>query len=127
VGRTHRSGADVTVVAIGHLVQTALEVATDSPFDVEVWDPRSLFPFDWAGLAQSVNKTGRLVVIDDSNRTCGIAGEIIATASETMRLVAPPMRVTRPSGTVLPFALELDLALQPSAEQLREALAKVCA
>lgn len=126
VGRVHRAGDDVTVVAIGHLVQAALEVASSADVSVEVFDPRTLYPFDWQGLAASVNKTGRLVVIDDSNRMCGMAGEILATAAETMRLVAPPTRVTRPSGAVLPFALDLDLALQPDAEELRAAIKKVC-
>jgi pyruvate dehydrogenase E1 component beta subunit len=127
VGRIHRPGSDVTVVAVGHLVQTALEVAAqlENEISVEVWDPRSLYPFDWMGLAESVNRTGRLVVIDDSNRHCGIAGEILATAAEQMQLTAPPRRVTRPSGAVLPFALALDLACQPDAEQLVTAIREV--
>ena len=73
-----------------------------------------VYPFDWDGLAASVERTGRLVVIDDANRTCGLAGEILATAAEEMRLVAPPRRVTRPDGAVLPFAPGLDRAVQPS-------------
>jgi acetoin:2,6-dichlorophenolindophenol oxidoreductase subunit beta len=124
VGRTHRAGTDVTVVAVGHLVHDALDVASElaGTIDVEVFDPRSLYPFDWQGLAASLERTGRLVVIDDSNRTCGIGGEILATAAEQMRLVAPPRRVTRPDGAVLPFAEGLDRALQPTREQLRHAI-----
>ncbi|MGE5830898.1 MAG: alpha-ketoacid dehydrogenase subunit beta [Micromonosporaceae bacterium] len=120
VGRVHRSGTDVTLVAVGHLVQDALAVAEElsSEISVEVFDPRTLYPFDWPGLAASLAKTGRLVVIDDSNRSCGIAAEILATAAEEMHLVAPPRRVTRPDGAVLPFALELDLACQPNRDQL---------
>ncbi|MDI1463949.1 transketolase C-terminal domain-containing protein [Catellatospora sp. KI3] len=127
VGRVHREGTDVTVVAVGHLVQDALAVAEQlaDQISVEVFDPRTLYPFDWAGLAASVDKTGRLVVIDDSNRMCGIAGEILATASEEMRLTVPPKRVTRPDGAVLPFARELDLAVQPHADQLLTAIQEV--
>jgi pyruvate/2-oxoglutarate/acetoin dehydrogenase E1 component len=127
VGRVHRSGTDVTVVAIGHLVQAALSVADElaGEISVEVFDPRTLYPFDWAGLAASLAKTGRLVVVDDSNRTCGIGGEILATAAEEMRLVAPPKRVTRPDGAVLPFALALDQAIQPSRDQLLTAVRTV--
>ena len=123
-GRIHRGGTDVTVVAVGHLVHDALEVAEElaESIDVEVFDPRSLHPFDWRGLAESLERTGRLVVVDDSNRSCGIGGEILATAAETMRLVAPPKRVTRPDGAVLPFAEKLDRALQPTREQLRHAI-----
>ncbi|WP_144119486.1 alpha-ketoacid dehydrogenase subunit beta [Catellatospora sichuanensis] len=128
VGRVHRAGTDVTVVAVGHLVQAALGVAEQlaDQFSVEVFDPRSLYPFDWDGLAASVAKTGRLVVVDDSNRMCGIAGEILATAAEQMRLTVPPKRVTRPDGAVLPFARELDLAVQPQQDQLLTAVQEVC-
>jgi pyruvate dehydrogenase E1 component beta subunit len=69
-----------------------------------------------------VSRTGRLVVVDDSNRSCGIAGEIIATMAERVRLLAPPARVTRPDGAVLPFAHTLDRAVQPSREQLTAAI-----
>jgi acetoin:2,6-dichlorophenolindophenol oxidoreductase subunit beta len=127
VGRVHRTGSDVTVVAVGHLVHDALAVADSlaAEISVEVFDPRTLYPFDWAGLATSLDRTGRLVVVDDSNRTCGIAGEILATAAEQMHLTAPPQRVTRPDGAVLPFARDLDLALQPTRDQLRTAIQSV--
>ena len=64
----HREGDDVTVVAIGHLVHDALAVADElaDEVSVEVFDPRTVYPFDWDGLIASVRKTGRLVVVDDS-------------------------------------------------------------
>ncbi len=124
VGRVQRPGTQVTVVAIGHLVHDALAVADElaEEVSVEVFDPRTVHPFDWSGLAASLERTGRLVVFDDANRSCGIGGEVVATAAEGMRLIAPPRRVTRPDGAVLPFALQLDRALQPSREQLRAAI-----
>ncbi|WP_238011094.1 transketolase C-terminal domain-containing protein [Dactylosporangium sp. AC04546] len=127
VGRVHRTGDDVTLVAVGHLVHDALAVAEElaGTVSVEVFDPRTLHPFDWAGLGASLERTGRLVVVDDSNRSCGIGGEILATAAEQLRLVAPPKRVTRPDGAVLPFARDLDLALQPTREQIRAAVEAV--
>ncbi|WP_395292752.1 alpha-ketoacid dehydrogenase subunit beta [Kitasatospora hibisci] len=125
--RVHRSGTDVTLVAVGHLVHDALAAAEDlaDEISVEVFDPRTLHPFDWAALAASLERTGRLVVVDDSNRSCGIGAEVLATAAEGMRLIAPPRRVTRPDGAVLPFAPLLDRALQPGREQLRRALRAV--
>jgi pyruvate dehydrogenase E1 component beta subunit len=125
--RVHRAGSDVTVVAVGHLVHDALAVADElaGEISVEVFDPRTVYPFDWSSLAASVGKTGRLVVIDDSNRSCGLAGEVIATVTEEIQLAAPPKRVTRPDGAVLPFALELDRAVQPSRDQLAAAIRAV--
>ncbi|MEU8169795.1 transketolase C-terminal domain-containing protein [Micromonospora sp. NPDC049004] len=123
-GRIHRFGDDVTVVAVGHLVHDALAVAAElaDQVSVEVFDPRTLYPFDIDGLAESVARTGRLVVLDDANRSCGIAAEIIASVVERVRLLAPPRRVTRPDGAVLPFAPALDRAVQPSREQLATAI-----
>ncbi|MEK2490402.1 transketolase C-terminal domain-containing protein [Kitasatospora purpeofusca] len=125
--RVHREGTDVTLVAVGHLVHDALAVAEElaGEISVEVLDPRTLYPFDWDALGASLERTGRLVVIDDSNRSCGIGAEVLATAAEEFRLIAPPRRITRPDGTVLPFAPELDRALQPDREQLRHALRAV--
>ncbi|WP_435209617.1 alpha-ketoacid dehydrogenase subunit beta [Micromonospora sp. bgisy143] len=123
-GRVHRHGDDVTVVAVGHLVHDALAVAEELAGDVsvEVFDPRTLYPFDIDGVCESVARTGRLVVLDDANRSCGIAAEIIASVVERVRLLAPPRRVTRPDGAVLPFAPALDRAVQPGREQLTTAI-----
>jgi pyruvate dehydrogenase E1 component beta subunit len=127
VSRVHRPGTDVTVLAVGHLVHDALAVAADldGEVSVEVLDPRTLYPFDWDGLGASLDKTGRLVVMDDSNRFCGFAAEIVATAVEEMRVDVPPVRVTRPDGAVVGCLPELDLALQPTREQLAGAIRAV--
>jgi pyruvate dehydrogenase E1 component beta subunit len=120
-GRLARVGADVTVVALGHLVHDALAVADElagQGISIEVFDPRTVYPLDVDGLAASVAKTRRLVVIDDSNRTSGFAAEILAVAAERFTLDAPPRRVTRPDGAVLPFALALDRAIQPDRDEL---------
>lgn len=125
--RIHRSGDDVTVVAVGHLVHDALAVADEMAGEasIEVFDPRSVYPFDWEALARSLDKTGRLVVIDDSNRSCGLGGEILATAAEEMRLVAPPKRITRPDGAMVGAVPELDVVLQPTRDQLVGAIRTV--
>lgn len=123
VGRVARTGTDVTVVALGHLVQEALAVADElAGISVEVFDPRTVYPLDVDGLTTSLAKTRRLVVIDDSNRTSGFAAEVLAVAAERCSLDAPPRRVTRPDGAVLPFALALDRAVQPGRDQLVAAI-----
>lgn len=129
VGRIHRPGTDVTVVAIGHLVYDALAVADrlEGQVSVEVFDPRTLHPFDWAGLAASLEKTGRLVVADDCNRSCGMAAEILATAAEELHLTARPKRVTRPDAAIVGASPELDVALLPNVDQLAAAVLEVTA
>ncbi|MFF0264972.1 alpha-ketoacid dehydrogenase subunit beta [Kribbella sp. NPDC004536] len=125
VGRVALSGIDVTVVAVGHLVQEALVVADELAgrgVSVEVFDPRTVYPLDVEGLVASVGKTRRLVVVDDSNRTSGFAAEVLAVVAERCTLDAAPRRVTRPDGAVLPFALALDRAVQPGRDQLVAAI-----
>ena len=128
-GRIHREGSDVTVVAVGHLVRDALKVAdtlAEEGVSVEVFDPRTVYPFDWELLRTSVAKTGRLVVFDDTNRSCGLAAEVVATAAEELAalLRSPPRRVTRADAPI-PFAVELELALLPSRDQLAAAVRSV--
>jgi acetoin:2,6-dichlorophenolindophenol oxidoreductase subunit beta len=123
-GRIHRPGRDVTLVAVGHLVQIALAAAgelAEQDISVEVFDPRSVYPFDWALLRSSVGKTGRLVVADDTNRTCGLAGEIIATIAEEIPLRSRPRRVTR-ADVAVPFAPVLEKAVVPGKDAISAAV-----
>jgi pyruvate dehydrogenase E1 component beta subunit len=93
-----REGEDVTVVAIGALVNRALKVAEEMESEgvsVEVVDPRTLVPLDRKTILDSVRKTGRLVVCDNARMTCSAASEIAATVSEEAfdSLKAAPRRV----------------------------------
>lgn len=124
-----RTGEDVTVVAVGPLVNEAVKVAArleEEGVSVEVFDPRSLLPFDHAALALSVRKTGRLVLFDDSNRTCGFAAELSAWAAEELfhELRAPVVRVTR-ADVPVPFSIALDKQVLPRPEQLEHAIRSV--
>lgn len=128
-GDLKRKGVDVTVLAVGPLVQEALKVAQRleaEGISVEVLDPRSLLPFDHELLASSIRKTGRLVVFDDSNRTCGFAAEVAAFASENLfnSLKGPIVRITR-SDVPVPFSTALDQHVLPQGEQLEKAIRKI--
>jgi pyruvate dehydrogenase E1 component beta subunit len=94
-----QSGEDVTVVAVGETVIDALAVADalDPEVSVEVVDPRTLLPLDEETIVESVRKTGRAVVVDSTNRTCGAAAEIASriSAAAFWHLDAPVKRVTR--------------------------------
>ena len=125
-GVVKRIGTDVTVVATGPCVPQALKVADQLEPDgisVEVIDPRTLLPFDYNILRGSVSKTGRLIIFDDSNRTCGLAAEIAANAAEQLfsYLKAPVARITR-ADVPVPFSIALDKLVLPSGAQLEEAI-----
>jgi acetoin:2,6-dichlorophenolindophenol oxidoreductase subunit beta len=130
-GRIRREGADITVVAVGHVVHDALAVADElerEGISVEVFDPRTLLPLDRKLLAVSVAKTGRIVIIDDSNRTCGYAAEVAAVLAEDLwdELRAPVVRITRADAPV-PFALPLERFVLPSPGRLADAVRALAA
>jgi pyruvate/2-oxoglutarate/acetoin dehydrogenase E1 component len=114
-----RGGSDVTVVAIAAMVARALEAAetlADDGISVEVIDPRTLSPLDVQMLLTSVEKTGALVVVDESPPRCSIATDIAAIVGEQAfdALDGPIRRVTAPHSPV-PFSPTLEQAYIPSA------------
>ena len=81
-----RAGRDVTIVGLGYMVHEALEAADDLAavgISVEVVDPRTLVPLDVETIRASVQKTGRLLVVDESPPTCSMAAEIAARSPRT--------------------------------------------
>jgi pyruvate/2-oxoglutarate/acetoin dehydrogenase E1 component len=121
-----REGVDVTVVALGSLVQKSLAVAEELEAEgvsVEVIDPRTLVPFDWEAVLASVRKTGRIVVADPARRTCGAAAEIAAVVAERCwdDLLASPKRVTWDDVPV-PFSPVLEEAMTVSPGDIRRAV-----
>jgi pyruvate dehydrogenase E1 component beta subunit len=93
-----RPGKDVTLIAYGSTVQTALETAeaaTEEGWDVEVVDLRSLAPLDEETVCASVRKTGRAVVVHEASVFGGYGAEVVATVTENCFhwLEAPVLRV----------------------------------
>jgi pyruvate dehydrogenase E1 component beta subunit len=96
--RILNEGKDVTVVAFGAMireVQKAMVMAKNAGISVELIDLRSIYPIDRETIAQSVKRTGRLVVVTEGPITYGIGAEIVAVANEEAftSLEAPPKRV----------------------------------
>ncbi|MBX5466362.1 MAG: alpha-ketoacid dehydrogenase subunit beta [Firmicutes bacterium] len=117
-----REGRDVTVVAVAGAVRQALDAAqvlAQEGISVEVVDPRSLVPLDVATILASVEKTGRLVVVDPAHQTCSAASEIAALVAERgfWSLSAPIVRVATPDVHV-PFSPPLERQLYPTSERI---------
>ena len=123
-----REGEDITVVAtqrlVGESLQTAESVADD--VDVEVIDARSLYPLDTETIVESVRKTGRLVVADESPLSYGTHAEIAARGQEEafFSLDAPIQRVGTPD-THVPFSPPLEDEILPDGDDVREAIERV--
>jgi pyruvate dehydrogenase E1 component beta subunit len=124
IGRAHvaRAGGDVTLVAFGATVAVALEAAdalAKEGTQAEVLDLRSLAPLDEEAILASLEKTGRLVVVDESTPRCSIASDVAALCVDRGFdfLNAPVRRVTAPHSPV-PFAAVLEDAFRPDAAKV---------
>ncbi|MGH6806171.1 MAG: alpha-ketoacid dehydrogenase subunit beta [Ensifer adhaerens] len=104
-----RKGSAVTVVAYGTMVHVALAAAEETGIDAEVIDLRSLLPLDLDAIVQSIEKTGRCVVVHEATLTSGFGGEIAALIQEHCfyHLEAPVVRVAG-WDTPYPHAQEWD-------------------
>ncbi len=126
VAEIRRDGADATVVATSYMVTLALQAAenlADRGVDVEVIDPRTLEPLDIDTIVGSVQKTGRLVVVDEDTERCGVAAEIGAQVLERdfAALRAPVGRVANPNLPV-PYSPPLEEAVLPSVAKIEAAI-----
>ncbi|HAS8597319.1 TPA: alpha-ketoacid dehydrogenase subunit beta [Vibrio vulnificus] len=104
---TLRKGRDVTLVTWGACVVESLQAAqtlSSQGIEAEVIDVASIKPLDMATIVQSIQRTGRLLVVHEASRSGGVGGEIIArVAEEAMCLLkAPPKRVTG-LDTIMPY------------------------
>ncbi len=121
-----KPGSEVSVVATSYMVQESLKAAASleaEGIDVEVIDLRTLKPMDTETIYASVRKTGRLVIADAAWRTCGVAGEIAASAAENLfpHLKYPPQRVTLPD-VPAPASRSLEKVYFPNVENIIQAV-----
>jgi acetoin:2,6-dichlorophenolindophenol oxidoreductase subunit beta len=124
-----RAGRDVTIVATSLMVHYALEAAATlaaEGIEAEVVDLRTLVPLDEATILASVERTGRLVVVDECPLRCGIASEIAATVAERgfHLLRAPIQRVTR-ADTPIAFAAAQEAFVTPDAGKIAAAVRRI--
>ena len=124
-----RAGSDVTLVSyaktVGHCLQAAQALAGDG-IRAEVIDLRTLKPLDEATVLASVRRTGRLVVVHEANRLCGVGAEIAAIASEKAfdALRAPVLRLTGPDAPAA-ASWPLEQAGVPQAEAISDAVRRL--
>ncbi|MEO8176343.1 MAG: alpha-ketoacid dehydrogenase subunit beta [Sphingomicrobium sp.] len=129
--RLTREGGDVTIVTCGRMVgfseKAADKLAADG-IGCDVIDLRTTSPMDEEAILDSVEQTGRLIVVDESPPRCSLATDIAALVAHKAfgALKAPPEMVTAPH-TPIPFARELERAWLPSPGKIEEAVRKALA
>ncbi len=124
-----REGSDVTIVAIGWLVGKALAAAEQLAAEgvgAEVIDPRTLAPLDTATILRSVEKTGRLVIADQSTRH-GSAAAVIAAevASEGFSSLKAPIRLVTALDATIPYSQPMEEYLLPDEAKIAGAVRQV--
>lgn len=124
-----REGDNVTIVALGRMVsmaQQAAETLAAEGIECEIVDPRTTSPLDTETIYESVEKTGRLVVVDEAYPRCGFASDVAALVAQDCfsALTAPIRMVTAPHAPV-PFSPTLEDAFVPSPDRIAAAVREV--
>ncbi len=122
--RLAREGRHVTVIVWGAMVYEALDAAQKAAaegVECDVIDLRTLWPLDIDAIVRSVKKTGRVVVVHEAPKSCGLGSEIVALVNEKcfVHLEAPPVRVT---GFDTPFPYTLENEYLPLSHRILPAL-----
>jgi 2-oxoisovalerate dehydrogenase E1 component beta subunit len=123
-----RAGTDATIVTYGAGVSTALAAAELVKAEIEVLDLRTLWPLDEAALLASVEKTSRVLVLQEASRSKGVAGLVFSlVSSQAFELLDAPPALHAPPDSPVPFAPELEDGYIPSAASTAAALEELLA
>ena len=126
-----REGRDVTVVALALMVHKTLavcEALAAEGISVELIDPRTVAPLDTETIAESVRKTGRLLIVDEAFAPCGIGAEIAAQIGDRVfDDLDAPIRRLNGAHTPTPYSPPLEAAVAPTSETIAQAIRELWA
>lgn len=123
-------GTDLTIVAYGLMYHRSLEAVNaleEEGISVELIDMRTLLPWDRETIFESVKKTSKVVLVQETSKTCGVMAEVGAAIAEEMfdYLDAPVTRVCGLDVPAVPFAPPMEHFFLPNAEKITRAVKKV--
>jgi pyruvate dehydrogenase E1 component beta subunit len=131
IGRAEvkRTGDRVTIIAYARMTVLALQAAENlagEGVSCEVVDLRSLAPLDTVTILASVRKTGRVVVVEECWRTCGLGGEITSIIYENcFDLLQSPVKRVSGLDVPMPYSRKIEKICIPQAEDIRKAVKEV--
>jgi len=124
-----REGSDVTVLATHMYVGRSMEVAEElqkEGISCEVIDPRTIVPFDYDTVIQSVKKTGRLVIVHEAYKTAGMGAQVATYVQEhAFKYLDAPVQVLGAKPCTMPFNANLENAVVPQKDQIAAAIRTV--
>lgn len=121
--RQYTEGTDCTVVAFGAMNSLCLNIVNERKYSIDLWNPFILSPLHLEPIFQSVKKTGKLVVVQESSETAGLGDRIISQVVQHCwdSLVCSPILVSSPDAPV-PFAKELEVCHIPDQNKICQAI-----
>jgi pyruvate dehydrogenase E1 component beta subunit len=127
--RKFTEGDDVTIIATGAMVSESVNATrklAEENISCEVIDPRTLVPLDKDSILNSVEKTGRLLIVDEGCKTCSVSAEIAAIVAEEgfQFLKKSIIRLNTPD-VPIPYADKLEKALIPNAKSIQQMVKKL--
>jgi pyruvate dehydrogenase E1 component beta subunit len=124
-----KEGKDVTIITYGRplkMVDQASEILTQEGIDVEIIDIRTLKPLDEKSIYESIAKTNRCVIVDDSWPFCSIASHIgYLVSRNAFDHLDSPVEIITSEDVPMPYSHKLEIAVQPSIEKVINAVKKV--
>ena len=128
VADIRRPGKDVTIIATSFMVQKALDAAKileADGVDAEVIDPRTIVPLDIETICESVKKTGRLVIVHETNEFSGFGAEIaFEVQNAVFKYLDAPIERVCTAQIPMPYSRKLEDANVPSPERIAKAAKK---
>jgi 2-oxoisovalerate dehydrogenase E1 component len=124
--RQYAEGSDCTVVAFGAMCDVAIGACQDIKASVDIWNPFVVSPLEPVKIIESVKKTGRLLVVQESTASGGLGDRIISLVVRHCfsSLKKPPVLIAAPDMPV-PFAQELELFYRPSRDRVAGELSQL--
>jgi pyruvate dehydrogenase E1 component beta subunit len=128
-GIIRRAGKDITIIAsllMMHFSMEAADVLAKEDIDCEIIDPRTLWPLDIELILNSVKKTGRVIIVEESPKQGGIGAEVAAQIAENVPdyLISPITRIAAPN-TPAPFAPAMERFYIPQPERIYTIIKKL--
>jgi 2-oxoisovalerate dehydrogenase E1 component len=124
-----REGTDLSIITYGALVQRSLVAAKQMEqqgVSVEIIDLRSLVPFDWDAIVQTVKKTSRVIVAHEDSLSFGYGAEIAARiGAELFEYLDAPVKRVCALDTFVAYAPQLEDAILPQAAEVAKAIAEL--
>jgi 2-oxoisovalerate dehydrogenase E1 component len=118
--RKYSEGSDITIIALGAAIATTLAAIEEAPCSADLWNPFLVSPLDMDPFIESVKKTGRFLVVQESTDIAGLGNHMAALICRACfsKLRCAPQVISAPSMPV-PFAPELEAFYRPDKEQIK--------